>query len=351
MSSNVIEAREQPAPVEQELEASPDQATIEEDLAQSGGDADSALGTDAASSTMSVLSCYLNYRCAHGRTYHAEIGNAQYWRCNDEPQNEVLDLFHHIFRRVASNKLFHAPIARNDMKKVLDVGTGTGIWAIDVADEFPEAQVMATDISPIQPDFLPPNLANFIEDCTSVWSWPDDCFDLVHIRCLNGSVKSWETLFKDAYRCVKPGGYVESCELSVRIESDDGSVTKNSCMYRWGELFTDAAKVLGRSFTVIEDDLQRKGMEEAGFVDIQEKEFKIPLGIWPAEPVMKEIGILMLAAMVSDLEGFALDVATSIKGWSKETTFVYTALLRREMLNRHNHGYCRQKVVWGQKPK
>jgi methylase of polypeptide subunit release factors len=46
-------------------------------------------------------------------------------------------------------KLYLAPIEAPS--KVLDIGTGTGIWAMDFGDEFPEAEVIGTDISPIQP--------------------------------------------------------------------------------------------------------------------------------------------------------------------------------------------------------
>jgi methylase of polypeptide subunit release factors len=39
--------------------------------------------------------------------------------------------------------------------KILDVGTGTGIWAIDAGDLFPSAEVIGVDLSPIQPNWMP----------------------------------------------------------------------------------------------------------------------------------------------------------------------------------------------------
>jgi len=40
------------------------------------------------------------------------------------------------------------------ISNVLDLGTGTGIWAIDFADENPNAVVTGTDLSPIQPNWV-----------------------------------------------------------------------------------------------------------------------------------------------------------------------------------------------------
>jgi ubiquinone/menaquinone biosynthesis C-methylase UbiE len=71
---------------------------------------------------------------------------------------------------------------------VLDLGTGTGIWAIDFADAFPNTQVTGTDISPIQPSWVPPNLKFEIEDFTEEWTFPGNTFDYIHMRYLYGSV-------------------------------------------------------------------------------------------------------------------------------------------------------------------
>lgn len=47
-------------------------------------------------------------------------------------------------------KLFLAPIQAEQCHHVLDVGTGTGIWALDFADAYPNAEVSGVDLSPIQ---------------------------------------------------------------------------------------------------------------------------------------------------------------------------------------------------------
>lgn len=60
-----------------------------------------------------------------------------------------MDLTHAEMMLLLDNNLFLAPI--KTPQRVIDLGTGTGIWAIDFADIAPEAQVIGNDLSPIQP--------------------------------------------------------------------------------------------------------------------------------------------------------------------------------------------------------
>lgn len=60
-----------------------------------------------------------------------------------------MDLEHHIFLLLLDGELHLAPV--KTPQRILDLGTGTGIWAIDVADKYPEASVIGTDLSPVQP--------------------------------------------------------------------------------------------------------------------------------------------------------------------------------------------------------
>lgn len=90
-----------------------------------------------------------------------------------------------------------------------------------------------------------------------------------------GSLTDWHALFKEAYRCLKPGGWFESYEGSPSLHCDNDTIPPTSALGQWGPLFINGGRQIGRSFTVVEEEIQRKAMEEAGFVDIQEKSIKV----------------------------------------------------------------------------
>lgn len=173
----------------------------------------------------------------------------------------------------------------------------------DFADEFPNAEVIGTDVTPIQPSWVPPNVKFELEDCNQEWTWPDNTFDFVNLRYLVGVVDNWDALFRNAYRVAKPGAWVESWVPSSHFLSDDGSVKEGGALDQWSKVFREGGKRIGKTFSVFEDNLQRTGMEAAGFVDIQTKDFNIPLGIWPEDKTEAEKGLWFKMAVESDLEG------------------------------------------------
>ena len=123
------------------------------------------------------------------------------------------------------------------------------------------------------------------------------------MRMLAGVVDDWYKLFRNAFRCCKPGGYVESLGSSTTFLSDDGSVKEGSAMDQWGKVFFEGGKRLGRTFAVYEEDVQRKGMKAAGFVDIEFKDIQCPMGIWHPEKKAAERGLWHKMAVEEDTEG------------------------------------------------
>ncbi|GKT60185.1 methyltransferase domain-containing protein [Colletotrichum tofieldiae] len=220
----------------------------------------------------------------------------------------------------------------------------------DFADENPDCEVIGTDISPIQPSWVPPNLKFEIDDCTRDWTFEPESFDYVHVRFLVGSIADWPALFRQAYRALKPGGYLESFEVSPAILSDDGTVPETSALGQWGKFFEEGGRKMGRTFRVLDEELQRTSMEQAGFEHITEWNNKAPIGNWPKDPVKKEIGEWAQLTLLSDIEGYVLFMANVMSTWSREEIHIYAAQLRREIRSGKLHGYYRQRVVWGQKP-
>lgn len=45
-----------------------------------------------------------------------------------------MDVFHHMFNTARHEVLHNARLSKTDHVRILDLGTGTGIWAIDVAE-------------------------------------------------------------------------------------------------------------------------------------------------------------------------------------------------------------------------
>lgn len=113
-------------------------------------DIDSPTGdSDVSSFTTSIASSIKNYVYENGRRYHA-FREGEYLFPNDETEQARMDMLHHIYRLILRGDLYKAPIPQSP-RRILDIGTGTGIYAIDIADEFPSAEVLGIDLSPIQP--------------------------------------------------------------------------------------------------------------------------------------------------------------------------------------------------------
>jgi len=105
------------------------------------------------------------------------------------------------------------------------------------------------------------------------WTWEPNEFDFIHIRYLFGAIKDWTALFKEAYRCVAPGGWVQSAEADVEFRCDDGSVDLEPNLQLFKKLFVEGGKLINTPFFVY--DLQVKGFEEAGFEEIRTVDYKV----------------------------------------------------------------------------
>ena len=114
-------------------------------------------------------------------------------------------------------RYYLAPVQNPD--RICDIGTGTGIWAIEVAEQNPQAVVTGTDLSPIQLTWVPPNAFFEVDDYNVEWL-DENKYDLIHARELLGSCPDWTELYHKAHKALKPGGWFEQHEPSLFFYSD-----------------------------------------------------------------------------------------------------------------------------------
>ncbi|OAA40361.1 Methyltransferase type 11 [Metarhizium rileyi] len=350
-----------PSPKSVELQDDPARPSLTQDYAPhvmqipfrwDDDDADSALSDDGsdASSTVSLSESIFNYRHLHGRTYQ-NSNTTEYWGPNDDTQNVGLDIAHQFITMLLDDRLFESPLPERPAK-ILDVGTGTGVWAIDVADAYPSCEVIGTDISPIQPLWVPQNLVFEIEDAQLEWTFDPSTFDFIHMRALYGSIGDWPRLYRQAYKALKPGGWLENFEFTITLQSDLPEVRDDPdhIFKRWGTVFMEAGDRTGKTLRIGLHGRMERYMREAGFERTTQKYYQVPVGGWSTDRNYKQIGLYNLTFMESSLEGFALYLLKEVMGWDYARVQVFLAEMRSALRNTKSRPYYLVTNAFGQKP-
>ncbi|TQN65883.1 Secondary metabolism regulator LAE1, partial [Colletotrichum shisoi] len=298
-------------------------------------DGSSARGESIVSSSISVTDSVLQYRIGNGRTYH-KYKDGKYSLPNDERENErlgkstmssfvysttrlvaqegsptIIDVQHNMFLLSFDNKLGTAPPnirgSNVEVKRVLDVGTGTGIWAMEFGDEHPE---------------------------TEAYSQP---FDYIHTRMMTSSIGNWKEYIQKCFDNLEPNGYLELNEIDLTPGCDDGTLKDSHALVEMARLWGAAAEHFGRPFQNNRDLVGI--MADVGFVDIHAQTFKWPSNPWPRDKKHKELGYWNYDNSVAGLEAFMMAPFTRVHGWTKEEVTVFAMQVRNEMKDPTIHSY------------
>ncbi|KAF2434307.1 methyltransferase, partial [Tothia fuscella] len=296
----------------------------------------------------SVTSSIIDYKYENGRRYHA-YRDGKYMLPNDEMEQDRLDLHHHVYRLILGGALFRAPISK-DVQRILDFGCGTGIWAIDMADEFPNAHVTGTDLSPIQPSFVPPNCSFYVDDVESDWAIPpEDRFDFIHGRSMAGGIEDWPKLLGQCLDNLKPGGWLEMQEYQAMVGSeDDPSMKKYPNIQYWVDLVCEGSIMFKKTLHIAKD--MKQWMIDAGFEDVREEIYKVPCGTWPKNPKLKQLGLFQREQMCLAVESFAMGFMTRVLNWTNEECQVLLAKARTELRDPKAKLITIFHFVYGRKP-
>ncbi|KAI0409127.1 S-adenosyl-L-methionine-dependent methyltransferase [Xylaria palmicola] len=306
-------------------------------------DVDSAIFDVQAQSSTSVTSSVYDFVNEHGRTYH-RYKQGKYWMPNDEREQERLDLQHMICLKVFNNRLSLAPI--QEPARVLDFGTGTGTWAIEFALQHPGSDVLGTDLSPIQPEYVPPNCRFEIDDIEDEWIFSTK-FDYIHGRHMVGSITDFPKLFAAIHENLTPGGWVEMQDYYVKLQSIDGTLD-GTTLQRWNNMLNHALSFTGRSG--LNAVKYRRWLREAGFEEVREEMFAVPGNPWAKGEDQKQLGALQMENILEGLYGITISLFTKFLDMSAESVEAMLIDVRKDLMNRNIHFYYPILSVYARKP-
>ncbi|KAI2794541.1 hypothetical protein POX_a01140 [Penicillium oxalicum] len=304
--------------------------------------------------TQSLTESVTDYPVENGRRYHSYHEGA-YPYPNDEQELDRLDLQHHMFKLVMDGRLYNAPL--ENPKQILDVGTGSGIWPIEMAQLFPEASITGTDLSPVQPTEVPENVHFLVDDAAEEeWLWEADYFDFIHVAHMTGAMASFKDLLRQSFKHLKPGSYIECHELDPKPKCDDGTMPPENpdgfssyAFHDWYDLNMRASQEIEptRQFRIA--PRIERWMKEVGFVDVKQQVFKIPVNTWPTDKRLKHIGQWSETNWLEALAGWSYKPFLAL-GWSKSEIEVFLVDVRKSIQDRNVHAYMDFFVVTGRKP-
>ncbi|KAJ5710038.1 hypothetical protein N7493_009630 [Penicillium malachiteum] len=312
-------------------------------------ESDSAYSPDEfdwqSTDTTSIGSSIYQGLISNGRRYQS-LRNKEYIIPSDELQFETYEAGHlvdMILNYHKENPLFSSPIGKNpdDSMNILDIGTGKGTWAMDVADRYPNSTVRGVDLYPPPVVWTPPNCVFEVDDILEEWTWREE-FDLIHMANMIGSFDSseWTNLYQQCYNKLKPGGWLEQFEIGPFVESDDGSLPPDSALASWGRIIKECGERAGRCCEIV--STMSSSIREMGFVDVHERVYKWPIGPWPKDERIKEAGFINVRHWMSGMEGWCMWLLTNYgtpKPWTKEEVYVFCAEVRNEIRQGRYHCY------------
>ncbi|CAI7598119.1 unnamed protein product [Penicillium glandicola] len=262
---------------------------------------------------------------------------------NDEREQDRLDLVsfrllnsvdknvneqqsHHIYLMILKGELFQAPI--KNPKRVLDLGTGTGLWAMEYAE-------------------VPPNCRFEIDDFEQPWSYSKP-FDYIHGRELEGSIRDHDVLFKQALDNLNPNGWFEIASFDVNTYSDDGTHLGATNFLLAIKHMHEASRMFGKDMTSSLSWKER--MEKVGFVNVKEDIYKLPQSPWPKDPKLKELGRYHQLNMLEAMPTYSYALFSRVLGWTRAEIEGLLTGIRMELRDTSYHLYTKLRVVYGQKP-
>ncbi|RFU72149.1 methyl transferase [Trichoderma arundinaceum] len=289
----------------------------------------------------------------HGRFYGSWKPGKYHFPIDKEELNR-LDIFHKFFLIARDDRIFSFPLSKEGRPKILDLGTGTGIWAFNVVEDYvANAEIMAVDLNQIQPALIPRGVTTIQFDIEEP-SWEPllrDC-ELVHLRTLFGSIKDdlWPSIYRNAFEHLAPGkGYIEQLEIDWTPRWEGDEVPVHSALNEWSQKFQRAMHRYQRSVKVSSQDTKRM-MEAAGFTDFTETTVRCYVNPFSPDRHDRELGRWFNLAITLGLQAMSMMPMIENLGMTEADVVDLCERVKSEMCILRFHAYCTLHIWTAKRP-
>lgn len=278
------------------------------------------------------------FRWQRGRKY---LVGAPYLLPKDMEETSRLDFQHYVIRYALKGN-YAAPLS--SPRTILDVGTGTGRWAREIAELFPNANVIGSDVVEPPADKLssqggydprPPNYTFVAANVLEGLPFADASFDFVHQRLLFLAVPAdrWPNVVQELARVTAPGGWVELVESGLLVNPGPATSTYEGWTQALGRR---------RGIDMAVTPMVGGYLDAAGLVNTQRRTIEIPLGRWGGR-----LGQMMAQNIFAAFQS----VRPALLGQGITTEQEYNRIMGALMEEwERQHSTTPFYVSWGQRP-
>ncbi|KAL2756735.1 hypothetical protein ACRALDRAFT_1080868 [Sodiomyces alcalophilus JCM 7366] len=286
----------------------------------------------------------------NGRSY-GSYRRGRYMFPIDEEEKDRLDMFHKLLTLARNNRYWDAPLP--ERARVLDLGTGTGIWAIDVSDRLwkdpsNHGLVHGLDLSFIQPPDVPSSVSFMQADIEEPWPVHEMDYDLIHIQMLLGSIRDWTGLYRKCYRHIRPGGFLEHVEVEWKFQSDDNTLAADSPLITWSDSLHRAMRTAGVPLDV--NERTKSELRTIGFTDVTETVIQLPINPWTRDRRQSELGRWFNLSLTHSIDALSLAPLTRVEHWPADKVLTLSADVKRHLCDLNTHAYCKLYIWTARKP-
>jgi hypothetical protein len=149
---------------------------------------------------------------------------------------------------------------------------------------------------------------------------------------------------------LKPGGWLEMQEIYHIPMSNNGSDLTNHPVHMYWTNVSKGLSNLGIDFEFSGNGRIADLMRQSGFINVSERVFHVPLGTWPEDKILRQVGWMWKENLLSGVQAIALGPYTRGLGWSTDAVEMFLVSVRRAYHDDDVQMYMPLVCVYGQRP-